>query len=200
MSALMETTVDTKDTLLTVAARLFASSGWRGTTTRRVAEAAGVNEVTVFRHFGSKDALLQEAITWSAAQDEFPPLPAHPGDLRAELVAWARAQHAIVQRKRAMIRTCLAEFEEHPELARVACDKPMRTMEDAVRYLAAAHAAGKLPHASTVEAPVAMLMHSIFMDGMTRDVMPGCSPVAAEQAIEMYVDVVLRALGASEES
>ncbi|MFZ9690105.1 MAG: TetR/AcrR family transcriptional regulator [Phycisphaerales bacterium] len=194
----METTLDTKGALLAVAARLFAGLGWRGTTTRRVAAAAGVNEVTVFRHFGSKETLLQEAVAWSAAQDEFSPLPEVPGDVRTELVAWAAAQHAIVQRKRAMMRTCLAEFEEHPGLARVACAKPMRSMEDAVRYLAAAQAAGTLPPAAALEGPVAMLMHSIFMDGMTRDVLPGCSPVAADEAIGIYVDVVLRALGATE--
>lgn len=194
----METTADTKCTLMAVAAKLFAASGWRGTTTRRVAEAAGVNEVTVFRHFGSKEALLQEAIAWSAAQDDFASLPEVPGSVRAELVAWAQAQHAIVSRRHAMIRTCLAEFEEHPELAPVACEKPMRIMADLMRYLETARAAGKLAPDAAIEASVTMLMHAVFMDGMTRDVMPGCSPIAADEAMEQFVDVVLRALGATE--
>jgi AcrR family transcriptional regulator len=194
----METTADTKCTLMAVTARLFAASGWRGTTTRRVAEAAGVNEVTVFRHFGSKEALLKEAIAWSSAQDQFPRLPELPGDLRAELVAWAHAMHAIVVRKRAMIRTCLAEFEEHPELAHVACDGPMGAMQDAVRYLTAARAAGRLTAPGAIEAPVVMLMDTLFMEGVTGDVMPECSPIPSGQAIEMFVDVVLRALGATE--
>lgn len=194
----METTADTKCTLMAVTARLFAAFGWRGTTTRRVAEAAGVNEVTVFRHFGSKEALLKEAIAWSSAQDQFPKLPEVPGDLRTELVAWARAMHAIVIRKRAMIRTCLAEFEEHPELAHVACDGPMGAMRDAVRYLTAARDAGRLTTAGAVEPPIVMLMHAIFMEGMTGDVMPGCSPIATEQAMELFVDVLLRAMGATE--
>jgi AcrR family transcriptional regulator len=194
----METTADTKCTLMAVTARLFAAFGWRGTTTRRVAEAAGVNEVTVFRHFGSKEALLKEAIAWSSAQDQFPRLPEVPGDLRAELVTWARGMHAIVVRKRAMIRTCLAEFEEHPELAHVACDGPMGAMQDAVRYLTAARAAGRLTAPGPVGAPMVMLMHSIFMEGVTGDVMPECSPIPSEQAMELFVDVVLRALGATE--
>ncbi|MCA9723352.1 MAG: helix-turn-helix transcriptional regulator, partial [Gemmatimonadetes bacterium] len=34
--------MSTRDALLEVTARLFADHGWRGTTTRRIAEAAGV--------------------------------------------------------------------------------------------------------------------------------------------------------------
>ena len=54
--------MSTKRALLDVTARLFAEHGWRGTTTRRIAEGAGVNEVTLFRLFRSKEALLDEAL------------------------------------------------------------------------------------------------------------------------------------------
>ncbi|HMD02881.1 MAG TPA: helix-turn-helix domain-containing protein, partial [Candidatus Baltobacteraceae bacterium] len=36
---------------------LYARNGSRGTTTREVAERAGVNEATLFRHFGTKGQL-----------------------------------------------------------------------------------------------------------------------------------------------
>ena len=52
-----------RDQLLAAAARLYAEAGYRGATTRRIAVKAGVNEITLFRHFGSKDALIREAIT-----------------------------------------------------------------------------------------------------------------------------------------
>jgi AcrR family transcriptional regulator len=51
-----------RDQLLEAAARLYAETGYRGTTTRRIALQAGVNEITLFRHFGSKEALMREAI------------------------------------------------------------------------------------------------------------------------------------------
>ena len=56
----------TRQSLLDVTAKLYAEHGWLGTTTRRIAEAAGVNEVTLFRQFGSKEGLLLEAITLAA--------------------------------------------------------------------------------------------------------------------------------------
>ncbi len=54
--------MNVRDQLLAAAARVYAEGGYHGATTRRIASAAGVNEITLFRHFGSKDALLREAL------------------------------------------------------------------------------------------------------------------------------------------
>src|SRR6201996_8078533 len=50
-------------TLLLAAARdLFARQDYRSTTTREIAEAAGVTEHLLFRNFGSKAGLFREAL------------------------------------------------------------------------------------------------------------------------------------------
>jgi len=43
--------------ILETAITLFAQKGFRGTTTKEIALAAGVNEVTIFRHFATKQEL-----------------------------------------------------------------------------------------------------------------------------------------------
>lgn len=48
--------------LLEAARDLFARQDYRSTTTREIAEAAGVAEHLLFRHFGSKAALFREAL------------------------------------------------------------------------------------------------------------------------------------------
>lgn len=48
--------------LLTAARDIFAQRGYKGTSTRDIAERAGVTEVMIFRHFGSKANLFQEAV------------------------------------------------------------------------------------------------------------------------------------------
>jgi AcrR family transcriptional regulator len=48
--------------LLDAARDLFARQDYRSTTTREIAEAAGVTEHLLFRHFGSKAALFREAL------------------------------------------------------------------------------------------------------------------------------------------
>ncbi len=50
----------TRGSLRTAALRLFAEHGYDGTTTAEVARTAGVSEMTLFRHFPSKEALLLE--------------------------------------------------------------------------------------------------------------------------------------------
>jgi AcrR family transcriptional regulator len=188
----------TRDALLEVTARLFADHGWRGTTTRRIAEAAGVNEVTVFRTFGSKDALLMESIRVQSAAAMPDLLPDQPGDLRTELTAWGMAHHRRLHERRSMIRTCLAEFEEHPELAPVACEGAELTIADSIRYLEVARTRGLIGPGGSLEAATLMLMNAIFLDAITRDVVPMCGPVGVEEAVASFVDLTLRALGATE--
>lgn len=48
--------------LLDAARELFARRDYRSTTTREIAEAAGVSEYLLFRHFGSKAGLFKEAL------------------------------------------------------------------------------------------------------------------------------------------
>jgi AcrR family transcriptional regulator len=46
-----------QERILTAATQLFARLGYRGTTTRQIASEAGVNEVTIYRRYGSKRKL-----------------------------------------------------------------------------------------------------------------------------------------------
>ena len=48
--------------LLEAARELFASKGYSGTSTREIAERAGVSETLMFRYFGSKVGLFREAL------------------------------------------------------------------------------------------------------------------------------------------
>jgi len=55
-----------REQILQTAARLFADEGFNSTTTRRLAEAAGINEATIYKHFATKedlfDAVIEHAI------------------------------------------------------------------------------------------------------------------------------------------
>ena len=50
---------ETSEKIMKVALRLFSEQGYYPTTTKQIAEEAGVNELTIFRHFGSKGNLFQ---------------------------------------------------------------------------------------------------------------------------------------------
>ena len=53
---------DTEQRILDAALKVFASEGYTGATTRRIAEEANVAEVTLFRKFQSKENLLKEVL------------------------------------------------------------------------------------------------------------------------------------------
>lgn len=59
--------------LLAAARDLFSGRDYRSTTTREIAEAAGVSEYLLFRHFGSKAGLFRETLVvpFTTFLDEF---------------------------------------------------------------------------------------------------------------------------------
>ena len=102
---------ETRGKILGAARELFERNGTRGTTTREVAELAGVNEATLFRHFGSKRALLDAMREQACGVDQLRSiLTTLPGrDIRADLrsVAYSAVEHMLM--KRAMMCVSLAE-------------------------------------------------------------------------------------------
>ncbi|HEX3450322.1 MAG TPA: helix-turn-helix domain-containing protein [Isosphaeraceae bacterium] len=68
-----------RDSILKAARRVFAENGFRGTTTKALAEAAGVSEALLFQHFPTKEALYTAML--SALFGE------HEPDVNSQLVA-----------------------------------------------------------------------------------------------------------------
>src|ERR1700721_3034155 len=77
--------------ILAAAGELFYRHGIRAVGVESIAEAAGTNKMTLYRHFASKDELVaeylrQEAHAADGCWERF--ARAHPGDPRAQLRAW----------------------------------------------------------------------------------------------------------------
>ncbi|WP_203364601.1 TetR/AcrR family transcriptional regulator [Bacillus sp. REN10] len=53
---------DTAGKIIQATIDLIQEKGYKATTTKAIAEKAGVNEVTIFRHFGSKRNILEAAV------------------------------------------------------------------------------------------------------------------------------------------
>lgn len=184
-----------RDRLLTAAARLFAEAGSRGATTRRIAAEAGVNEITLFRHFGSKAALLSEALGRAAGARAEPCLPAEPVDPEAELLEWSRCGYGYLRASAAMLRTAMGEMEQSPEAARCAAGNPARAHDELRRYLMALRERGLCEDGWEPGAAASMLMGALFGDAVSRDLMPETFPVAEDEAPARYVALFLRAIG-----
>ena len=82
-----------RDRIVASARELFHAQGFRGVGVEAIADAAGTNKMTLYRHFGSKDELIVECLRsvfaeseamWAALEER------HRGDPRAHLLAWVR--------------------------------------------------------------------------------------------------------------
>ncbi|HEY0613474.1 MAG TPA: helix-turn-helix domain-containing protein [Candidatus Elarobacter sp.] len=102
---------ETRGKILAAARELFEQNGTRGTTTREVAERAAVNEATLFRHFGSKRALLDAMREQACGVEQIRSILAGlPGDDLASdlrLLAYSIVDHMLV--RRGMMCVSLAE-------------------------------------------------------------------------------------------
>jgi AcrR family transcriptional regulator len=188
--------MDHRERILRAAARVFAETGYRGATTRRIAQEAEVNEITLFRHFGSKDDLIREAIQYAGVEAELPRLPEEPRSPLEELTAWSRAHLMRLYEVRSMIRTCMGESVEHPEITGPATSRPVRVKTELKNYLVRLQERGMAAPDFDVDVASAMLMGALFTDAMGRDVMRACYPYGMEEAPARYVELFLRAIGA----
>lgn len=183
--------------ILHAAVRVFSEVGFRGATTRRIAQEAGVSEITLFRHFGSKGKLLQEAILAAAAEAPDPALPELPADPPQELLIWARRQLDHMRARRAFIRTCLAELNEHPEMMPPGGGAAVAT-ESLTRYLTRLRALGLARASFDPSIASQMLVGALFADAMARDAMPDLFHHDPERTLHGFIDQFLRGLGIAE--
>lgn len=189
--------MDVREALLEAATKVFAEFGLRGATTRRIAQAAGVNEVTLFRHFKSKDELFHAALETFARRTQTRALPETPQHPREELVEWCRTQHRDLCKHRSLIRKAMAEQEEHPAHCALGVEASVRVAEELAGYITQLKRAGFTSGQWDVHAATNMLMGAIFSDAMGRDMKPAQYPYNMRDAVEHYVDLLLNAIGAT---
>ena len=187
--------MNVREQLLQAAARLYAEAGYHGATTRRIASAAGVNEVTLFRHFGSKDALIREAIQLAGSTEVTELLPDRPREPFRELRDWARAHITELRERRWLIRKCMGEIEAQPGIFGGENSPPAQAARALSRYLRRLREAGMAKAPFDEVAASTMLMGALFADAMGRDLMPDMYRNEPEQALDQYVRLFLRAIG-----
>jgi AcrR family transcriptional regulator len=187
--------MDTRTAILNAAVQVFSQHGFRGSTTRRIADAAAVNEVTIFRYFGSKEALLQEAISASEETVLFNSLPAEPVAPVRELADWSSAVVTHLKGRSSVIRKCMGELEERPELTARASEFPTRATNDLCTYFRKLKSLGFTHDEFEPTVASSMLIAALFHDAMSREMMPAIFPNPADSAPSKYAEFVLRAIG-----
>ena len=120
--------LDTRERIVEAAVSAFAEMGFRGASTREIAQRAGTNQGLITYHFKSKDEL------WRAAADRtFEKLRTSLG----ERVATVESDDPR-ERSREMVREYVRFVAAHPELFRLMVDEG-KNSEDRMKWLVDTH-------------------------------------------------------------
>lgn len=172
--------------ILDAALDVMAERGYTGATTRQMAAAAGINEVTLFRRFGSKKNLLmaaveQEAEYFVAAGVDY------TGDLEADLLRVVQFYQHLVQTRGRMIAMLMTEIPRQPELLEV-MQTPLTIIAKIGALIGRYQHEGALVKEPLMQALIS-LIGPLFMAGIFGFVQPDLfkEPFEPAQQVQRYL-------------
>ena len=185
----------TRTRILKAAQRLFASSGYDGTTTRDLAQAAGVAEGTLFRHFANKKAILVEVATqgWVEILTDLLTELSEMGSYKAVAQVMRRRMWHF-QKNADMMRVCFMEAQFHPELRdRIQSEVIAKMTDVAEAFFQTAMDKGIYrPMNAKLVAQVFLGMFAIAGFSHNTLLEPDASPQAMQEMAEGLADIFLK--------
>jgi AcrR family transcriptional regulator len=186
---------DTRKRILSAAAEIFAENGYTRTTTRAIAEAAEVNEVTLFRHFGSKRTLLSEMIQEHSALPDLTTLIENQlsSDYRQDLIQLATVFFQTITARKEALRLMLCEARELPEIREVVVKVPDQLRQVLTRYFQARIETGDL-RGMNPEVMAQGFLGMFFSYGIAREMLDSAiaPEVPQEALITQFVDIFIQ--------
>ncbi|MCA1291969.1 TetR/AcrR family transcriptional regulator [Paenibacillus sp. alder61] len=185
----------TKDKLMTQAIELMAEKGYKGVSTKEIAAAAGLSEMTLFRNFGSKMKLLESAIDRYHYSVEMSKIFEEniQWDLKADLVMIGRMYHEMMDRNRKLFLIVLRD-EELKDIRENAQKHPLTLLELLKNYFQEMQHKGKMiPTDAEAQAIHFMWMnYGAFMSRLLGG--PSMSRFSISAFIESSTDLFVRGL------
>ena len=161
-----------EDKLFGETVAVFAERGYQATTTLEIARRAGVSEVTLFRRYGGKAALINAALAHALARTPFAHIVV-TDDAAADLVALVRIYAETTRQYGGAALTVLTEAPRHPEL-RETMDALMPNLLKAAELIAAHQERGRLARGEPMQM-LMMLLAPIMVQGLWSRT--GASPI-----------------------
>jgi AcrR family transcriptional regulator len=182
---------ETRQRILGAAARVFAEAGYARSTTRALAAAAGVNEVTLFRHFGSKKNLFAAVIEQFGGPAVMISLRAQlTGNYRQDLLIIGRQLLQLLLERKDALRLMLCEATHFPEVQEVMVQNPRQIRLMLAEYLRQQIANGQvrpLHPEAMAQSFLGMFFSYAIATGLLEDTMD--PELSTEDLMAQFVDI-----------
>jgi AcrR family transcriptional regulator len=187
---------ETKQRIIQASAQVFGKMGYDGATTRAIAEAAGVNEVTLFRHFGNKKNIFMAMIEQYSA---LPGLRAAleeqiTGNYREDLLTLGNHFMTMMLKRRRNILMSMCAAERLPEIREAVARPPTQQQQMLSGYLREQIARGVVRDLPNPDLAAEMFFGMLFEFAISRPLYAGtpAAEIPAEDAVAQSVDIFVR--------
>lgn len=189
---------ETRRRILAAARQLMAQKGYKGATTRKISELAGVNEVTIFRHFKNKEGILVELLTelMDVRKQLEQSLQGEPADLRQLLIGFARSYYTMLVERKEILMICMIEADNHPEVMKLFSSLPMTAVEVLADKLKEFQQQGHLSNADPCAAAL-MFVSTFFYAFMAKYRVGLSGEFIEEELFESASEILLRGICSS---
>jgi AcrR family transcriptional regulator len=173
--------------------------GFQGATTREIAREAQVNEVTLFRHFRTRDELLRETFLSRtiAPEDLVGPEGSWKNDFAGQLEQYVRKYYALLLEREALVRAVVGEGRLLPAAVREALLEKMAPIRAAlIEQLRPAQKAGCIRPDVDLGCAVDILRDAVHT-GMLRHTAYGTGDYSVDTYIQSLVAIFIQGIRAS---
>jgi AcrR family transcriptional regulator len=183
---------ETRERILTAAREVIARKGKRGATTREIADVAGVNEATLFRHFGTKEALLiavaERCCPVGALRDTVQQATGSPSE---DLLQVGRFLLNHFDANHDIIAWAIAEADYEHEIFASTAWRPQLTLLSGVVEVMSRHVSSGAIHGDPRRLAM-FFMGVILIHVLGRKKFPVADyPLDGDAALRFYIDVFL---------
>jgi TetR/AcrR family transcriptional repressor of mexJK operon len=182
---------DTRQRILEAAVEVGSRLGYAKATTKAIADAAGVNEVTLFRHFVTKENLFSEAIEQYGGPALAPMLEQQmTGDYRQDLMTHGRYVFSLLLERREILQLMLCESTNIPEVRTVLARNPQELRRALANYLQSQMSQG-IVQKGHPELLAQAFMGMFFAYAISLNILDSAiePPVSEEQFVDSCVDL-----------
>jgi len=184
----------TRERIMEAATKLFSEKGYAGATTRAIAEMAGVNEVTLFRHFGTKENLAQEIMDQLGGpaiatdlQHQF------SGNYLQDLTFFGRAMLSVMSERSNEMRMAICEAGNFPEFREIVAENPRQLRKILAGYFERQMEAGIMRKGIPellAQAFLGMFFSYVVLENFLLDsIQPG---VSQEEIVDEFVTLFIQ--------